>query len=71
VVPVAQDFVREIVAQGNVRNMVRTLAVLAAAEKRKQAKADGDASPAATGKAILIHVAFRWQCDGIDVARTI
>ena len=43
-----QDFVREIVAQGNVRNMVRTLAVLAAAEKRKHEKA---ASAGATASA--------------------
>ena len=57
-----QDFVREIVAQGNVRNMVRTLAVLAAAEKRKQAKAESDASGAPTGKApdiLYISLAMR------------
>ena len=44
-----QDFVREIVAQGNVRNMVRTLAVLAAAEKRKHEKAASAGATASSG----------------------
>ena len=59
-----QDFVREIVAQGNVRNMVRTLAVLAAAEKRKQAKADGEE---ATTSASEGEAPCCWSHDAMQV----
>jgi len=48
-----QDFVREIVAQGNVRNMVRTLAVLAAAEKRKHEKAASAGAEASSSEGEL------------------
>lgn len=44
-----QDFVREMVSQGNVKNMAKTLAVLAGAEKRAEArKAAGVSSESAS-----------------------
>ena len=51
-----QDFVREMVSQGNVKNMAKTLAVLAGAERRESARhaAEVNAAAAMSGPASAI-----------------